>query len=76
MLAVPVSLSQVFEAQLVQRNVPDQHRRDFQNGFGFIWISATSMVQTQISQQALPHLTKSCKAKTSLKANGNKLAGP
>ena len=29
MLAVPSSLSQAFEAQLNQRNVPDQQRRDF-----------------------------------------------
>ena len=29
MLAVPASLSQAFEAQLNQRNVPDQQRRDF-----------------------------------------------
>jgi len=35
MLAVPVSLSQAFEAQLVQRNVPQQERRDFQKWFRF-----------------------------------------
>jgi integron integrase len=35
MLAVPVSLSQAFEAQLVQRNVPDRQRRDFQKWFRF-----------------------------------------
>jgi len=29
MLAVPASLSQTFEAQLNQHNVPDQQRRDF-----------------------------------------------
>jgi hypothetical protein len=35
MLAVPLSLSQAFDAQLVQRNVPDQHRRDFQKWLRF-----------------------------------------
>lgn len=35
MLAVPLSLSQAFEAQLVQRNVPDQQRRDFQKWLRF-----------------------------------------
>lgn len=35
MLAVPVSLSQAFDAQLVQRNVPDRQRRDFQKWFRF-----------------------------------------
>lgn len=29
MLAVPITLSQAFEAQLNQRNVPDHQRRDF-----------------------------------------------
>lgn len=35
MLAVPLSLSQAFDAQLVQRNVPAQQRRDFQKWFRF-----------------------------------------
>ena len=35
MLAVPLSLSQAFEAQLVQRNVPEQQRRDFQKWLRF-----------------------------------------
>lgn len=35
MLAVPVSLSQAFEAQLDYRNVPDQQRRDFHKWFRF-----------------------------------------
>lgn len=28
-LTVPISLSQIFEAQLNQRNIPDQQRSDF-----------------------------------------------
>ena len=35
MLAVPLMLSQAFEAQLNQRNVPDQQRRDFHKWFRF-----------------------------------------
>jgi hypothetical protein len=35
MLSVPLPLSLAFEAQLVQRNVPDQQRRDFQKWFRF-----------------------------------------
>lgn len=35
MLSVPLSHSQAFESQLVQRNVPDQQRRDFQKWFRF-----------------------------------------
>jgi hypothetical protein len=35
MLVVPLSLSQAFEAQLVQRNVPDQQHRDFQKWIRF-----------------------------------------
>ncbi|TCV73858.1 hypothetical protein EDE11_14310 [Methylomonas methanica] len=35
MLAVPVSLSQAFVAQLVQGNLPEQQRRDFQKWFRF-----------------------------------------
>lgn len=35
MLAVPVSLSQAFETQLDQRNIPDQQRRDFHKWFRF-----------------------------------------
>ncbi|MDO9106715.1 MAG: integron integrase [Methylovulum sp.] len=35
MLAVPASLSQAFETQLNQRNVPDRQRRDFHKWFRF-----------------------------------------
>ena len=35
MLVVPASLSQAFETQLNQRNVPDQQRRDFHKWFRF-----------------------------------------
>ncbi|WP_157197821.1 MULTISPECIES: hypothetical protein [Methylomonas] len=35
MFAVPASVSQAFEAQLDQRNVPDQHRRHFRKWFRF-----------------------------------------
>lgn len=35
MLAVPASLIQAFEAQLVQRNVPGQQRRDYQKWLRF-----------------------------------------
>ncbi|OAI24243.1 integron integrase [Methylomonas sp. BW4-1] len=35
MLAVPASLSQAFETQLHQRNVPEQQRRDFHKWFRF-----------------------------------------
>jgi hypothetical protein len=35
MLADPASLSQAFEAQLNQRNVPDQQRRDFHKWFRY-----------------------------------------
>lgn len=35
MLAVPASLSQAFDTQLQQRNVPEQQRRDFHKWFRF-----------------------------------------
>jgi hypothetical protein len=75
-LAVPVSLRQAFEAQLVHRSVIDQQRCDLHKWFRFNRISATNKTRTRNSSQALPHLTKSCKAKDSLNSNGNKLAVP
>jgi hypothetical protein len=53
MLAVPASLSQAFETQLNQRNVPDQHRAIFISGFGFIWTFVTSTEQTQTQTRLL-----------------------
>jgi hypothetical protein len=63
MLVVPLSLSQAFEAQLVQRNVPQTNNTViFKNGFGFILIFATSTTRSLNSPQVLPNLASgSCK---------------